>query len=61
MRPEIVLIGGQHHQARHVNVDDDVILVLHYDVQGGLVQDVHQQGRQVGHHHDAQQSSCQEH
>ena len=36
--------GGQHHHARDVDCDDQVILVLHNDEGGCLVDNVHQEG-----------------
>ena len=45
--------GGEHHHARHVHRDDQVILGVPGDVVGGLVDDVHQDGAQVGHHENA--------
>ena len=41
--------GGQHHHAGDIDCDDQLILVLGGDVVGGLVNDVHQESRQVGH------------
>ena len=45
--------GGQHHHARDVDCDDQVIRGVSPDVVGGLVDDVHQDGGEVGHHEDA--------
>ena len=42
--------GGEHHHARDVHRDDQVIRRVPGDVVGGLVDDVHQQSRQVSHH-----------
>ena len=44
---------GQHHHAGDVDGDDHAVLVVSSDVVGGLVDDVHQDGGQVGHHEDA--------
>ena len=51
---------GQHHHAGDVDGVDQAILVIsarHPDVVGGLVDDVHQDGGQVGHHEDAAELS----
>ena len=45
--------GGQDHHAGHVDGVDHGELVLSADVVGGLVDEVHQDGGQVGHHEDA--------
>ena len=42
--------GGEHHHARDVHRDDQVILGVPGDVVGGLVDDVHQESRNVIHH-----------
>ena len=44
---------GQDHHAGDVDGVDQTELVLVTDVVGGLVDDVHQDGGQVGHHEDA--------
>ena len=41
---------GQHHHAGDVDGVDQAVLVISGDVVGGLVDDVHQDGGQVGHH-----------
>ena len=46
--------GGQHHQGGDVQLEDQGVLVLPGEVDGGLVDDVHQDGGQVGHHEDAE-------
>ena len=45
--------GGQHHHARNVHSDNQVVLAVSSDVVGQLVDDVHQDGGQVCHHEDA--------
>ena len=44
---------GQDHHAGDVDGVDHAELVFTSDVVGGLVDDVHQDGRQIGHHEDA--------
>ena len=44
---------GQHHHASDVDGVDQAVLVVSGDVVGGLVDHVHQDGGQVGHHEDA--------
>ena len=46
--------GGQHHQGGDVQLENQGVLVLSGKVDGGLVDDVHQDGGQVGHHEDAE-------
>ena len=43
---------GQHHHAGDVDGVDQVVLGVSGDVVGGLVDNVHQDGGQVGHHED---------
>ena len=45
---------GQHHHAGDVDGVDQAVLVVSGDVVGGLVDHVHQDGGQVGHHEDTQ-------
>ena len=45
--------GGEDHHAGDVDGDDEVILVSDGHVVGCLIDDVHQDGRDVGHHEDA--------
>ena len=40
---------GQNHHAGDVNAVDQAVLVLSADVVGGLVDDIHQDGGEVGH------------
>ena len=49
--------GGEHHHACDVDCDDQVILGVSSDVVGGLVDDVHQNGGQIGHHKNADRVS----
>ena len=42
--------GGEHHHARDVHRDNQVVLGVPGDVVGGLVYDVHQESRNVIHH-----------
>ena len=44
--------GGEDHHAGDVGGVDQAVLVLSGDVVGGLVDHVHQDGGQVGHHED---------
>ena len=46
---------GQHHHARDVHGDDQIVPVRHRQVVCGLVDDVHQDGWEVGHHEDAEE------
>ena len=48
---------GQDHHAGDVDSVDQAVLVLSGDVVGGLVDDVHQDGWQVGHHKDTEKFS----
>ena len=48
---------GQDHHAGDVDGVDQAVLVLSGDVVGGLVDDVHQDGWQVGHHKDTEKFS----
>ena len=50
---------GQDHHAGDVDGVDQAVLVLSCDVVGGLVDDVHQDGGQVGHHEDTEKFSGQ--
>ena len=45
--------GGEDHHAGDVDGDDEVVLVSDGHVVGCLIDDVHQDGRDVGHHEDA--------
>ena len=45
--------GGEDHHAGDVDGDDEVVLVIDGHVVGCLIDDVHQDGRDVGHHEDA--------
>ena len=45
--------GGQHHHTCDVHGDNQVILAVSSDIVGQLVDDVHQDGGEVGHHEDA--------
>ena len=45
--------GGKHHHTRNVHCHNQVILAVSCDIVGQLVDDVHQDGREVGHHEDA--------
>ena len=47
--------GGQDHHAGDVHCDNQVILGVSRQVVGGLVDDVHQDGWEVGHHEDAEE------
>ena len=47
------IYGGQDHHAGHVDGVYHAEFVVSSDVVGGLVDDVHQDGGQVGHHEDA--------
>ena len=52
--------GGQHHHAGDVDAVDQAVLVVtagHPDIVGGLVDDVHQDGGEVGHHEDTENMS----
>ena len=46
--------GGQDHQGGDVQLEDQGVPALPGEVDGGLVDDVHQDGGQVGHHEDAE-------
>ena len=46
--------GGKHHHARDVHGDNQVVLAVSSDIVGQLVDDVHQDGGEVGHHEDAE-------
>ena len=46
--------GGQDHQGGDVQLEDQGVPALPGQVDGGLVDDVHQDGGQVGHHEDAE-------
>ena len=47
----------QDHHAGDIDSVDQAVLVLSGDVVGGLVDDVHQDGWQVGHHKDTEKFS----
>ena len=49
--------GGQDHHAGDVDGVDQVVLGVSADVVGGLVDHVHQDGGQVGHHKDTEKFS----
>ena len=44
---------GQDHHAGDVDRVEQAVLVIRHDVVGGLIDGVHQDSREVGHHHDA--------
>ena len=46
--------GGQDHQGGDVQLEDQGVPTFPGKVDGGLVDDVHQDGGQVGHHEDAE-------
>ena len=48
---------GQHHHAGDVDGLDQVVLCVSADVVGGLVDHVHEDGWEVGHHEDTEKFS----
>ena len=53
--------GGQNHEGGDVQIHYDLVSVLSLDVVGGLVDDVHQDGGQVGDGEDGGKVSAQLH
>ena len=51
--------GGEHHHARDVHRDDQVMLGVPGDVVDGLVDDVHQERGEICDHNDVEGVLCQ--